>query len=198
MTEVYPPEKYLEIGAHLGTELKTGYMRKFIFKSRKDGLKVLDIETIDKRIKAAAKLLAQYKPSEICLVARRSYGQRPVRKAAKIIGAQAVTGRFLPGLFTNPIGKEFLEPKIIFVIDPQVDKQAVKEAVSRGIPIISLATTMNKVQNIDLVIPINNRGKKALAFALMGMTKELLKERGDIKKDDEFKHTIEEFEYKRK
>ena len=198
MTEVYPPERYLEIGAHLGTELKTGYMRKFIFKSRRDGLKVLDIETIDKRITATAKLLSQYKPSEICLVARRSYGQRAVKSAAKIIGAQAVTGRFLPGLFTNPIGKEFIEPKIVLVIDPQVDKQAVKEAVGRGIPIIALATTMNKVQNIDLVIPINNRGKKALAFALMGITKELLKERGEIKKDDEFKHTIDEFEYKRK
>ncbi|MBN1159739.1 MAG: 30S ribosomal protein S2 [Candidatus Diapherotrites archaeon] len=198
MTEVFPTEKYLEIGAHLGTELKTGYMKKFIFKSRKDGLKVLDIETVDKRLKAAAILLAQYKPSEICLVARRSYGQRPVKKAAKIIGAESVTGRFLPGLFTNPIGKEFIEPKIILIVDPQVDKQAIKEAVSRGIPIIALATTMNKVQFVDLVVPINNRGKKALALAMMGITKEILKARGELKSDEDFKYKIEDFEYTRK
>src|SRR3989338_5351765 len=116
--QVIPVEKYLETGAHLGTEFKTGFMKKFIFRTRQDGLKIIDIKSIDDRVRAAAKLISSVNPSQLVLVSRRSYGQKPVEVMAAQLGARAVTGRFLPGLFTNPSGKSFTEPRAVMVTDP--------------------------------------------------------------------------------
>ncbi|HLC45353.1 MAG TPA: 30S ribosomal protein S2, partial [archaeon] len=84
--QVIPVEKYLETGAHLGTEFKTGFMKKFIFRTRQDGLKIIDIKSIDDRVRAAAKLISSVNPSQLVLVSRRSYGQKPVEVMAAQLG----------------------------------------------------------------------------------------------------------------
>ena len=45
---------YLKSGIHIGTKFKTKYMEKFIYKTRPDGLSVLNLQKIDERIKIAA------------------------------------------------------------------------------------------------------------------------------------------------
>lgn len=191
-----PTKKYLQTGAHIGARFKTYGMKKFIFKKRKDGLKVLEIEKIDEKIRAAAKLLSNYKPKDIIVVSRKQYGQTPAKKLAEAIGARALTARFVPGTFTNPEGKEFLEPKVLISIDSDVDQQAVKEATKIRIPVISLCSTNNATENIDLIIPINNNGRQSLALACWLIAKEYLKNTGAIKKDDDFKESPESFEHK--
>ena len=113
MTEVAGVDKYLETGAHLGSEYKTGYMRKFIFRAKQDRLKIIDLNIIDKRLKIAAQMIAQYNPEDVVFVARRTYAQPGAKLCAKTLGCNYVVGRFLPGLFTNPLGKEFMEPRLI-------------------------------------------------------------------------------------
>ena len=46
-----PQEDYLKSGIHIGTKFKTKYMEKFIYKTRPDGLSVLNLQQIDQRIK---------------------------------------------------------------------------------------------------------------------------------------------------
>ncbi|MBI5553293.1 MAG: 30S ribosomal protein S2, partial [Candidatus Diapherotrites archaeon] len=60
-----PTERYLKTGSHIGTKFKAGEMRKFIFKTRKDGLNVFDITTIDQRISVAARFLSRFEPRQI-------------------------------------------------------------------------------------------------------------------------------------
>ncbi len=191
-------DRYLKTGSHIGTKFKTGDMRRYIFKQRKDGLRVLDVSTIDERIRIAAKFLSRFVPEKIIAVSRKAYGQPPVKQFASSIGAKSITGRFVPGTFTNPSAKDFVEPDVLIVTDPESDRQSVEESVKLHIPVVGLCSTNNKLHNIDMVVPINNKGRKSLALAYFLLAREILKERGVIKKDSEFGKTPEDFEYKLK
>jgi small subunit ribosomal protein S2 len=188
-------DEYLKTGSHIGTKFKTGDMRRYIFKQRKDGLKVLDVETIDSRIRIAAGFLARFKPDGIVAVSRKTYGQDAVRNFAEAVGGKSVLGRFIPGTFSNPNAKKFMEPKVVVLADPESDKQVLKEIEKTKAVVIGMCSTNNELSRIDLVIPINNKGRKSLALAFFLLARETLKQRGDIKNDEEFKKKLDDFEY---
>lgn len=182
-------DEYLASGVHIGTQQKTEDMMKFIYRVRTDGLYVLDVQATDQRIRVAAKLLAKYEPEKILVVSARQYGQRPAETLAKAIEAKSIVGRFIPGTLTNPRYVNYTEPDILIVTDPAGDAQAVTEAVSIGIPVIGMCDTNNLTTNIDLVIPTNNKGRKALAVVYWLLAREILKERGEA-----FSYALEDFE----
>lgn len=184
---------YLKAGIHIGTKFKTRYMEEFIYKTRPDGLSVLNVQKIDKRIKIAAKFLAQYEPKDIIIASRRENGWLPVKMFGKLTGARIFAGRYPPGTLTNPKLRTYIEAKVVLVTDPWPDRNVVKDAIKMGIPVIALCDTNNQANDIDLVIPSNNKGKKSLGLLFYILAREYLKLRGDIKKDKDFKHTIEEF-----
>jgi small subunit ribosomal protein S2 len=103
-------------------------------------------------------------------------------------------GRFRPGTLTNPNAKEFLEPDIILLTDPLADAQALHEAKNIGIPVIGLCDTNNETKYLDLAIPTNNKGRRALALVYWLLTQAVLKEKGKIKSYDEFSSQVEDFE----
>ncbi|MCQ8893705.1 MAG: 30S ribosomal protein S2 [Methanolinea sp.] len=173
-----PVEEYLAAGIHIGTQQKSKDMMKFIYRVRGDGLYILDIRETDERIKTAAKFLNQYDPTRILVVTSRQYGQYPASKFAETIGANAVTGRFIPGMLTNQNLDGYIEPGVLVVTDPIGDAQAVKEAVQSGIPIVALCDTNNMTSLVDLVIPTNNKGRKALSMVYYLLTKEMLRLKG--------------------
>jgi len=191
-------DTYLKTGAHIGTKFKSGDMRKYIYKVRRDGLNVLDVQVLDGRIRTAAQFIAQFEPDKIVAVSKKLYGREPVRQFAEAIGAKAITGRFVPGLFTNPAGKKFIEPGVVIVTEPEPDVQAISEATRIKVPVVALASTNNTLRNIDVAIPINNKGRKSLALVYWLLAREYLKIRGIIKADAEFKKSVDDFEYKMK
>jgi len=184
-------EQYLSAGMHIGMKQQTKDMKRFIYKIRDDGLAVLDLQTIDQRIKTAANFLSKYK--KIMIVSRKMVGQKPVKMFAEAVGAEAVMGRFLPGTITNPSFKGYYGPDVLIVTDPIVDKQSVTEAMNMRIPIIALVDTFNELTSIDLAIPVNNKGRRSLATVYWMLAKEILKIRGTIKEDSEFKMTTDDF-----
>lgn len=112
----------------------------------------------------------------------------------KHLDAKVFAGRFVPGTLTNPILPEFIEPAALLVTDPAADQQAIAEALNVGIPIVALCDANNETRNVDLVIPTNNKGRRALACVYWLLTREILKEKGIISSDDEFKLTMDDFE----
>ncbi len=178
-----PMDEYLKAGVHIGTPSKMKPIAKFVYRVRNDGLFVLDVRKVDDRIKVAAKFLSRFEPSEIAVVCARIYGIRPVQRFSQILGARAITGRFIPGIFTNPSLKgkeEFLEPKVVILVDTYIDRQALSEAAARGIPIVALVDTDSSIRHVDLAIPCNNRGRKSLALIFWLLTREILRERGAL------------------
>mgnify|MGYP000223932547 CR=1 FL=1 len=186
---------YLTAGVHIGTQVKNKDMLKFIYKVRNDGLYILDIKKTDERIRVAAKFLARYPPEEILVAAQRQYGQKPAIMFAQAIGgAKVVAGRFIPGILTNPKLPNYMEPSVIFINDPVADSQALKEAVKSRIPVVALCDANNRTSYVDLAIPANNKGRRSLALIYWLLAREILKERGELKRDEDFKYTIEDFE----
>lgn len=187
-------DMYLTSGVHIGTQQKSRDMKPFIYKVRTDGLYVLDIKQTDTRIRLAARFLANFEPKEMLVVAARQYGQKPARVFATTVGCNVFPGRFVPGTLTNPQLLQYMEPKVIAMTDPAADQQALKEAVNVGIPVVALCDANNETKYVDLVIPTNNKGRRALATVYWLLAREYLKAKGRIKKDDDFKMTIDDFE----
>ncbi|HEY9206786.1 MAG TPA: 30S ribosomal protein S2 [Candidatus Methanoperedens sp.] len=186
---IIPQDEYLTAGIHIGTQQKTKEMMRFVYRVRTDGLYVLDIQATDQRIRLAAKMLAKYDPTKILIVSARQYGHYPSEMFAKAVGAKVITGRFIPGTLTNPKLHIYVEPDILIVTDPSGDLQAVNEAINVGIPVIALCDTNNSTSNVDMVIPTNNKGRKALALIYWLLAKKTLEERGDT-----INYTVADFE----
>ncbi len=177
-TSLVPIDEYLAAGVHIGTQQKTQNMMKFVYRVRTDGLYVLDIQATDMRIRSIAHFLSKYDPSKVLVVSARQYGQYPATMFARSIGATAMVGRFIPGTLTNPSQKGFYEPDVVVVTDPAGDSQVIKEAVNVGIPVVALCDTNNMTSNVDLVIPTNNKGRKALSLVYWLLAKGVAAERG--------------------
>ena len=173
-----PVEDYLAAGVHIGTQQKTKDMERFIHRVRTDGLYVLDVSQTDSRIRTAADFLADYKPEQILVASSRQYGRFPAEQFADAIGARARTGRFIPGTLTNPKYAGYIEPDVVVVTDPIGDSQAVKEAITVGIPVIAMCDSNNATSNVDLVVPTNNKGRKALSVVYWLLANETLDRRG--------------------
>jgi small subunit ribosomal protein S2 len=173
-----PVEDYLGAGVHIGTQQKTQDMERFIHRVRTDGLYVLDVSMTDTRIRTAADFLANYEPEQILVASSRQYGRFPAEKFADAVGARARTGRFIPGTLTNPDYDGYIEPDVVVVTDPIGDAQAVKEAITVGIPVIAMCDSNNTTSNVDLVVPTNNKGRKALSVVYWLLANETLDRRG--------------------
>ncbi|MFC4438371.1 MULTISPECIES: 30S ribosomal protein S2 [Natrialbaceae] len=184
-----PVEDYLGAGVHIGTQQKTKDMERFIHRVRTDGLYVLDVSKTDNRIRTAADFLANYDPEQILVTSSRQYGRFPAKKFAEAVGARARTGRFIPGTLTNPKYDGYIEPDVLVVTDPIGDAQAVKEAITVGIPVIAMCDSNNQVSNVDLVVPTNNKGRKALSVVYWLLANEVLDRRGA-----EPSYSLEDFE----
>lgn len=187
-------EKYLTAGVHIGTQQKSASMEPFIFKVRDDGLFVLDVQKTDSRITSVAKLMSRYPSKRILLVSARQYGKKPIEKFSEVVGTMSLAGRFIPGTLTNPSLDYFLEPEIILVVDPAADRQAVREATGVGVPIVGLVDTNNRLENIDLALPTNNKGRKALALVFWLLAREVQLLNGEIDSREDFEYEVEDFE----
>ena len=191
-----PRDTMLSAGIHIGTRMKTRDMEPFIYRVRPDGLFVLDVQKTDERIRVAAKFLARFEPAKVAVAASRLYAHEPVKKFCQLTGAKPVIGRFIPGLLSNPLYVNRIDPEVIVVSDPRADAQAVKEAAKVGIPIVALCSTDNEFSGVDLVIPTNNKGRRALAVIFWLLARQILRERGELSPDKDPAVSIEEFEAK--
>ena len=188
-----PRDAYLKSGIHIGTKFRTKHMEQFIYKTRPDGLSVLNLQKIDERIKAAASFLAQYAPEDILIVCRRENGWKAVELFGKLTGARVFAGRYPPGILTNPNLERYIEAKIMLVVDAWPDRNAVLDAVRIGIPVIALCDTNNMSNFIDLVVPCNNKGKKSLGLFFFILIREFLIARGKMKEGEELNEKMEDF-----
>jgi len=188
-----PNDVYLKSGIHIGTKFRTKYMEQFIYKTRPDGLSVLNLQKIDERIRIAANFLSQYAPEDILVVSRRENGWKPVNMFAKLTGVKSFAGRYPPGILTNPNLDNYMEIKVLLATDSWPDRNAVNDALKMGIPVIALCDTNNQSNNIDFVIPANNKGKKSLGLFFWILTKEYLCNKGILNKGEELKEKLESF-----
>src|SRR3989344_7973880 len=127
-----PTDVYLKSGIHIGTKFRTKHLENFIYKTRPDGLSVLNLQRIDERIGIAARFLATYNPEDIMVVGRRESAWKPITKFGKVIGTKVFAGRYPPGILTNPGLDNYIEIKVLLAVDVWPDRNAVMDCVKIG------------------------------------------------------------------
>lgn len=189
-----PQEVLLSAGVHIGTRVKMKDMERYIYKVRPDGLFVLDVEKMNDRIKVAARFLARFDLSKVVVASSKRYGRMPVRKFCELTGAVPMVGRFTSGTFTNPAFSGYFEPVAVVVTDALADDQIVEEASAVGVPVVAFCSTDNTLSNVDLIIPVNNKGRRSLAVVYWLLGRELKRERNELPIDGDLSVTIDDFE----
>jgi len=188
---------YLSCGIHIGTKLLSGDARRFIYRQTNYGLYVIDLTQTSERLAIAAKFLSKYVEEgsdRVIVCSVRRYGKEPVKKFCKALGCRAVTTRFIPGSLTNPMIADYIkDASVVVIVDPHADKVILREAKLARVPVVSLFDTDDTLSGIDLAIPANNRGKKALGLAFWMLARMILLELGKISSEDEFPYTLEDF-----
>ena len=189
-------KKILSTGIRVGTQVKTKFMKPFITKASPEGLYMIDLDLTLERIKIAAKFINRIDIKKVIICSGREYANTPIEKFCEVTGLTQMLGRFMPGTLTNPSLSYYIEPKLLLISDPQVDSQAITEATNAGIPVIGISNTDNITSKIDLIIPANNRGRKALATIYWLLARDILIGRGELKENESLKYEIDDFETK--
>ena len=188
---------YLSCGIHIGTKLLTGDARRFIYRQTNYGLYVIDLTKTDERLSIAAKFLSKYieeGSDRVIVTSIRRYGKEPVKRFCEVLGCKSIITRFIPGSLTNPIIDTYIkDASVVVIVDPHADKVILREAKLARIPVVSLFDTDDTLNGIDLAIPANNRGKKALGLAFFLLARQILLELGKIASEEEFPYALEEF-----
>lgn len=186
----------LATGIRIGTPVRTKTMEGFTAKPRPDGLHMIDYAKTIQRIDQAGRFIAATGASNTVVYTSREHGAMAVEKFCEATGAVARIGRFMPGTFTNPLYPGHLDAELVVVADPMSDSQAIVEAGKLGVPVIAVCDTDNITDDIDVVIPGNNRGRKAIAAIFWLLARAALVHSGALPEDQPMKYTIEDFETK--
>ena len=196
-TETIDIKKQVErSGVRVGTNVKTKFMKSFITKTTAEGLYMLDGDMTIEKINTSSKFINRVGAENIIVCSGRQYAGIPIEKFCEMTGAKQLLGRFMPGTLTNPSLPYYIEPKLVLISDPEVDEQALIEATNAGIPIVGIANTDNITSKLDIIIPANNRGRKALATVYWLLVRQILIEKGELKENESMKYEIDDFEAK--
>ncbi|MEM0356428.1 MAG: 30S ribosomal protein S2 [Candidatus Anstonellales archaeon] len=186
---------YIESGIHIGAKTKLGRARAFIARRRKDGVYVIDINKIDEALRRVIDRLARVDLSKLVIIASRYYAKIALTKFHKLFPeTKIVIGRYIPGTFTNPNIKYFIEPDAVLVCDPNSEKVAIRDANKIKVPVFGLVDTDSDTTGLEDYVPMNNRGKRSIALFFWLLAREIYMKTGRIKSYDEFKIPITYFE----
>jgi len=180
--------KFIICGVHEGSSKINFQTEKYVMKKRHfDGVAIIDIANTWDKLFLAARIIASVENwSDVCVVSNNPIAQRALLKFAAHTGSSSIVGRFTPGLLTNQSQKNFKEPRLIVVSDPQTDSQAVLEASHVNVPVIALCNTDSSIKNVDVVIPCNNKSPHSIGLIYWMLAREVLHLRGRIDKSKGF------------
>jgi len=196
--------KMLACSVHIGSENMSPTMARYVWKRNLEGVHIIDLRKTWEKLQLAARVIVAMKNSQdVCAVALTSgqskqspIAQRAVLKFSQHVECKHLAGRFTPGTFTNRIQSNFFEPRLLVVSDPIKDFQPILESSYVNMPVIAMADVDCPTRHIDIVIPCNTRSKESVALMWWMLAREVLRLKGDIARDVEWKVLVDMFLYR--
>jgi len=148
-------------------------MKPFVKEISLAGNPILDPKLVLDRLDVAGKFMRKSQSPVVYATDKRfENGIKSFHMATKVTTLQ---GRMYAGTLSNPLMKYYQECDVLLVADPtcgvptkigeplKFERRAMDEAASQGIPVIAICNTDATLEGVDLCIPANNVGTKAIA-----------------------------------
>ena len=193
-------------GIHIALPSSTDDM-KFYLKARDaSGFNIFDMNKILSQLIVAGKFIASFDKDRVLVFGAQMNHMNAIKKFGELTGVRVVTQRLIPGALTNAQLPSYIDADLLIVSDPQnrksikpyvpnrYDTRAMDEASTIGIPIVGICDTDSTCSNLELVIPGNNKGSRAIATIFYLLTRSVLLARGTIKPTDDMPCQILDFE----
>jgi len=202
--------RMLTCDVHIGSDNVSPAMRRYVYKRNAEtGIHIIDLRKTWEKLQLAARVIvAMENPMDVCAVALTStksftagaskqepFAQRAVLKFSQYVKCKHIAGRYTPGTFTNRKQAHFFEPRLLVVSDPLKDFQPILESSYVNMPVIAMANVDSPVRHIDIVIPCNTSSPHSVALMWWMLAREVLRLRGDIKREGEWNILVDMFLY---
>jgi small subunit ribosomal protein SAe len=174
MELMIPREDYKNYRMNKGELYKNKKLDRFLSWETSAGRNMFSIESIDERLRIAAKfLLDRQNIAVVCSEREKSSAEA----FSGLVGARAIP-HYKSSLFSNPENKDYIEPDAIFILNCDEHRNVIEEADLNNIPVLAFCNTNSKIDGLDLVVPLNVTNRNAIRIALWLIANEILRAKG--------------------